>query len=70
MPVCEQGARRVSVLFRQIDALVHRAAHCCCAVQSEDAFENDAIRELRAIALRLLQLTRRWQVNASDARQR
>jgi hypothetical protein len=57
MPVCEQGARRVSVRFRKIDALVHRAADWCCAVQSGDACESHAIRRLRALAFRLLQLT-------------
>ena len=70
MHVREQGARRVSVRFKKIDALIHRAADCCCAVQSEDASENHAIRQLRGIALRLLRLTRRGQVNASHARQR
>jgi hypothetical protein len=59
MRVCAPGARRVSVHFRKIDALVHRAADCCCAVESGDASENHAIRQLRRIALRLLQLTRR-----------
>jgi hypothetical protein len=47
----------VSARFRKIDALVHRAADWCCAVESGDPSENHAIRQLRRIALRLLQLT-------------
>jgi hypothetical protein len=50
----------VSVRFRKIDALVHRAADCCCEVQSGDACESHAIRRLRTLAFRLLRLT--WRV--------